>query len=108
MRLETPAIEHLELAAPYSAAIARFDAERGRHDVYRYGSDIMAEEHVFVPKTASRRPGQGWLVGTLLDQGRGRSGIAILDAEHVTDAPLAQAWVPYVLPLGFHGTFAAT
>lgn len=83
-----------------------FDGEHGRRDVYRYGSDIMAEEHVFVPKRGSRNPGQGWLIGTLLDHGRARSGIAILDAEYVSDGPLAQAWVPYVLPLGFHGTFA--
>lgn len=94
--------------APYSNAIAAIDSERGRHDVHRYGADIMAEEHVFVPRPGSRKPGQGWLIGTLFDHRRGRSGLAVLDAEHVADGPLATAWVPYTVPLGFHGSFTAS
>lgn len=93
--------------APYFNAIASIDGERERCDVHRYGADIMAEEHVFVPRPGSRKPGQGWLIGTLLDHGRGRSGMAVLDAEHVADGPLAQAWLPYTVPLGFHGWFSA-
>ena len=36
-----------------------------------------------------------------------RSGIAVLDARRVAEGPLAQAWLPYALPLGFHGHFSA-
>jgi all-trans-8'-apo-beta-carotenal 15,15'-oxygenase len=60
-----------------------------------------------VPQPLSRRAGQGWLIGTLLDYRSGRSGIAVLDAERMGDGPLAQAWVPYAFPLGFHGGFAS-
>ena len=95
-------------SAPYFNAIAVIDPDTGRRDMHRYGSDVMAEEHVFVPKPGSHEPGQGWLVGTLLDHGRGRSGIAVLDAERVADGPLAQAWLPYTVPLGFHGWFAGS
>jgi all-trans-8'-apo-beta-carotenal 15,15'-oxygenase len=92
--------------ASFFNAIACIDTERGRRDVYRYGSDVMAEEHCFVPQPGSRRAGQGWLIGRLLDYRNGRSGIAVLDAERVANGPLAQAWVPYTFPLGFHGGFA--
>ncbi len=92
---------------PYFNAVGAFDVERSRRQVHRYGDAIMAEEHVFVPRPGSRRAGDGWLVGTLLDTERGRSGIAVLDAERVGDGPLAQAWLPYAFPLGFHGHFAA-
>src|SRR5688500_13031807 len=95
-------------SAPFFNAIAAIDPDTGRRDMHRYGSDIMAEEHVFVPKPGSHKPGQGWLVGTLLDHGRGRSGIAVLDAERVADGPLVQAWLPYTVPLGSHGWFAGT
>lgn len=95
-----------EASAPYFNAVAAFDVTRGTREVHRYGRDILVEEHVFVPKPRSR-PGQGWLVGTLLDSARGRSGIAVLDAQRVGDGPLAQAWLPYAFPLGFHGHFAA-
>jgi all-trans-8'-apo-beta-carotenal 15,15'-oxygenase len=91
---------------PYFNAVMSFDPERDRRQVHRYGDRVLAEEHVFVPRPGSRKPGQGWLVGTLLDADRGRSGLAVLDAEHVDDGPLAEAWLPYTFPLGFHGTFA--
>lgn len=93
--------------APYFNGVAALDPERGRREVWSYGADIMAEEHVFVPRPGSRNPDDGWLVGTLLDPVRKRSGIAVLDARHVQNGPLAQAWLPYAVPLGFHGTFAA-
>lgn len=95
-------------AAPYFNAVAAFDVQRGRRQVHGYGESVLAEEHVFVPRPGSTRAGDGWLVGTLLDSVRGRSGIAVLDAEHLDAGPVAQAWLPHTLPLGFHGHFAAT
>ena len=92
--------------APYFNAVMRVDTEHGRVDSYRYGAKIFSEEHRFIPRPGSRRPNDGWLLGTLLDYEHGRSGIALLDAEHVSDGPVAMAWVPYTTPLGFHGWFA--
>ncbi|MDF3021888.1 MAG: putative carotenoid oxygenase, partial [Steroidobacteraceae bacterium] len=90
---------------PYFNAVCSIDAERDRIRHWRYGERIFAEEHRFVPKPGSSRPGQGWLLGTLLDHERGRSGLAVLDAERVEEGPIATAWVPYTTPLGFHGWF---
>ncbi|MEL1265495.1 carotenoid oxygenase family protein [Pseudoxanthomonas putridarboris] len=105
-RLYAPAQTN-ESTVPYFNAVASFDLARGRQQVHRYGRDVLVEEHLFVPRPGGRRPDEGWLVGTLLDGARGRSGIAVLDAQRVGDGPLAQAWLPYAFPLGFHGHFAA-
>lgn len=105
-RIFAPAFEGVH-SAPYFNAVAAFDVERGRRQVHRYGEAILAEEHVFVPRPGRSRAGEGWLVGTLLDSARGRSGIAVLDAQRVEEGPLAQAWLPHTVPLGFHGHFAA-
>ncbi|MET0808504.1 MAG: carotenoid oxygenase family protein [Pseudoxanthomonas sp.] len=105
-RLYAPTNEG-EHSAPYFNAIASFDVQRDRRQVHDYGRSVLVEEHVFVPRPGSTRVGDGWLVGTLLDSARGRSGIAVLDAEHLDAGPLAQAWLPHTLPLGFHGHFAA-
>jgi all-trans-8'-apo-beta-carotenal 15,15'-oxygenase len=91
--------------APYFNGVMSIDVERGRTTRFSYGAKVMAEEHRFVPKPGGR-PGEGWLLGTLLDYERGRSGIALLDAERVADGAIAMAWVPYTTPLGFHGWFA--
>ena len=105
-RLYAPTIDG-PATAPYFNAVAAFDIERGRRQLWNYGPDIMAEEHVFVPRPGSRNADDGWLIGTLLDPVNKRSGLAVLDARHLDDGPLAQAWLPYAVPLGFHGTFAA-
>jgi len=91
----------------YMDMICAFDPERGETDRFDYGDGVMAEEHRFVPAPAARRPRQGWLIGSLLDYRRQRSGIAILDAENLAAGPLAMAWLPRMLPLGFHGWFSA-
>ncbi len=106
-RLYAPTVSG-EHEAPYFNAVAAYDVDRGRRRLHRYGSQVLAEEHVFVPKPGRARVDQGWLVGTLLDSARGRTGIAVLDAERVDDGPLATAWLPYTLPLGFHGHFQPT
>ncbi len=93
--------------APFTNAVTAIDLHRGKQASHRYGDTIMSEEHVFVPKPGSSKAGQGWLVGSLLDYAKQRSGIAILDAERVDAGPLATAWLDTVFPLGFHGTFSA-
>ncbi|MDC7806891.1 carotenoid oxygenase family protein [Luteimonas sp BLCC-B24] len=95
-----------EASAPYFNAVQMIDAAADLRAVHRYGRDILVEEHVFVPRPGSTRPDDGWLVGTLLDPTRDRSGIAVLDAQRIGDGPLATAWLPYAFPLGFHGHFA--
>ena len=105
-RLYAPATDGDE-ATPYFNAVAAFDPARGRRQLHRYGTGILAEEHVFVPRPGRGGVDAGWLVGTLLDADRQRSGIAVFDARHVDAGPLAQAWLPYTVPLGFHGRFAA-
>lgn len=94
--------------APWPNAMSVIDLHRDRQITHSYGDYVLAEEHLFVPKAGSRRAGQGWLIGTLLDYRSMRSGLAVLDAEHVGSGPLATAWLPYSFPIGFHGAFAAS
>lgn len=91
--------------APYANSISAVDAE-GRVRTHRYGTRIMVEEHRFVPRPGSDKVDDGWLVGTVLDFEKQRTGLSILDACQVEDGPLAQAWLPYAMPLGFHGWFS--
>ena len=84
------------------------DLERdGVTESFDYGPGTLPEEHVFVPRPAARREDEGWLLGPFLDYGRGRSGIAVFDARHVADGPVARVWLDYPLPLAFHGHFSA-
>ena len=81
-----------------SAALERFDFSPG----------TIVEEHIFVPFPDARAEDDGWLVGTFLDWKRERSGVSIFDARGIADGPLCRGWLPYPLPLGFHGQFSTT
>ena len=86
--------------------VVKRDLEAGTTQSFDYGPGVIAEEHVFVPRRSPTREDDGWLVGAFLDYVRGLSGIAVFDARHVADGPVARAWLEYPLPLAFHGEFS--
>lgn len=87
-------------------SVVRLDIDTGKVDRYRYGTDVMVEEHVFIPaRTASAREGDGWLVGTALDLRSRHTLLSVFDARRLAQGPLAQGSMERAVPLGFHGTF---
>lgn len=93
--------------SPWLTVVVRRDRETGAEDRFDYGPMTAAEEHVFVPRPGSVAEGDGWLVGTVLDVAKRRTGLSVLDARRLADGPVAQAWLDVALPLGFHGAFVA-
>jgi carotenoid cleavage dioxygenase len=83
------------------------DTQTGRARRYDYGEHLVAEEHVFVPKPGKTGELDAWLLGTTFDARRQATVLNLLDAAHIEDGPVAQAVLPYLLPLGFHGNFTA-
>jgi carotenoid cleavage dioxygenase len=81
------------------------DTHTGRSRRYDYGAHAIAEEHVFVPKPGKTGELDAWLLGTTFDARRQATVLNLLDAAHIEDGPIAQAVLPYALPLGFHGNF---
>ncbi len=84
------------------------DLHTGRSQRFDYGAHQVAEEHVWVPKPGRSGELDAWLLGTTFDARRQATVLNLLDAAHIGDGPIAQAVLPYVLPLGFHGNFTAT
>ena len=85
--------------------VVRWDLDSGANERFAYGTDMLAEEHVFVPRPGSDREDDGWLVGTVLDLREKITRISVFDARRLSDGPVASVTLPYALPLGFHGTF---
>ena len=81
------------------------DRPRRRFD---YGAQVVAEEHIVVPKPGAQRRARRLAAGHRLRRRARRSRcVNLLDAAHVDDGPIAQAVLPYTLPFGFHGNFTA-
>jgi len=83
------------------------DLQTGRVDRYDYGEHRVVEEHILVPKPRASGELDAWLVGTTFDAKRKVTIVNVLDARQVSAGPIAQAALPYWLPLGFHGNFTA-
>jgi carotenoid cleavage dioxygenase len=83
------------------------DIETGRARRHDYGDHAVAEEHILVPKPGKTGERDAWLLGTTFDSRRQATVLNVLDAAHVEDGPIAQAVLPYTLPLGLHGNFTA-
>jgi all-trans-8'-apo-beta-carotenal 15,15'-oxygenase len=81
-----------------TGAVQRFD----------YGADFMPEEHIVVPRPSGSQELDGWLLATAYHLPSRRHCVSCFDARRVADGPIARAWLPYGLPMGFHGSFTAT
>ena len=87
----------IQLAHLASGRVQRFD----------YGAQVIAEEHVLVPKPGRSGELDAWVLGTTFDAARQATVLNLLEATDIAAGPIAQAILPYVLPLGFHGNFTA-
>ena len=83
------------------------DTQTGRRQRFDYGEQMVVEEHILVPKPGKSGELDAWLLGTTFDARRQSTVLNLLDAAHIADGPIAQAVLPYILPLGFHGNFTA-
>ncbi len=83
------------------------DLQTGRLDRYDYGDGQVAEEHILVPRPRGSGELDAWLLGTSFDVKRQVTAVNVFDAKRVSAGPVAQATLPYWLPLGFHGNFTA-
>lgn len=81
------------------------DLQTGKVQRFDYGADALVEEHILVPRPGGSAELDAWLVGTTFDARRGVTLLNVLDAKAVSAGPIAQAALPYWLPLGFHGNF---
>jgi all-trans-8'-apo-beta-carotenal 15,15'-oxygenase len=89
--------------ALWSDSVSRTNVDSGKEDTYRYGADFLVEEHVPVCPKADES--KGYLVGTALHIQSKRTCINVFDINNLAAGPIARGWLPYHLPLGFHGNF---
>lgn len=78
--------------------------DSGTIDEFDYGNEFLVEEHVVVEKGKHSQK-NGWLIGTALHWPSKKSCVSLFEAENIAAGPIARAWLPFHIPLGFHGNF---
>ena len=83
--------------------ICQLNVDNGKLNQFQFGDDFIVEEHV--PFSPSGKENKAYLIGTALHVPTKRSCLNVFDANALANGPLCRAWLPYYLPLGFHGHF---
>ena len=84
--------------------IARFDHRSGATDTFATADDGLIEP-VFVPRSADAAEDDGWILTVGYNVPEHRSRLMVFDAAHIPDGPVAEAWLPFHVPVSFHGAF---
>ncbi|MDO6428867.1 carotenoid oxygenase family protein [Thalassotalea sp. 1_MG-2023] len=90
----------------WNDTVSNYHISNGKIQQYVYGKDFLVEEHIAVSPT--NKEGEGYLIGTALHVPSKRTCLNIFDVKALSNGPVCRAWLPYHIPLGFHGNFVAT
>ena len=88
---------------PLLQGVAVSDWRTGKADVFDFGKDHCAEEHLFVPRPGSSAELDGWLVGTTLNLKARATELHVFEASRVSAGPVCSWRADLPLPVGFHG-----
>jgi carotenoid cleavage dioxygenase len=81
----------------------RFEHVQRRVQSFFAGADSGLQECCFVPRSARAAEGDGYLVGVADRPFEARSDLLILDAQRLSDGPLANVRMPFRIYAQIHG-----
>ena len=93
---------------PMLSGVAVYDDRKEKLVTFSYPDHQIPEEHLFVAAPGSDPESAGWIVGSALDVKNDRMLLNVFDVNAPDAGPVATATLPYALPLGLHGKFAAS
>ncbi|MGW1419966.1 carotenoid oxygenase family protein [Bradyrhizobium manausense] len=88
--------------------IVRIDWQNGERSVYATpNAPGGAQEPVFVPRAPDAREGEGFVVCLVNVDAENRAELVVIDAEKMTEGPVATIRLPFNQPQAFHGCFVS-
>ena len=76
--------------------------ESGDWTSISFGPETYTGEAIIVPKSVGDKF-KCWIAAMFFDGRTNRTGMAIIDADHFADGPVAKTWFPGPVPFTFHG-----
>jgi carotenoid cleavage dioxygenase-like enzyme len=81
------------------------DMTTGKADAWFAGDTSSTQEPVFAPKSANAPEGVGYVMGVVNRRAEHRSDLVILDAQRMSEGPVATIRIPVRLKYGIHGNW---
>jgi carotenoid cleavage dioxygenase-like enzyme len=85
--------------------LAHIDHRSGEVSVWRPGAADHCGEPVFVARSADADEGDGFVLSVIFRAETQCSDLAVFDALHLADGPIACAHLSHRVPAGFHGNW---
>ena len=95
----------LNVDARHRFRLVHVDLERGLEDFFAFPDGEFNSETLFVPRAPGAPEGDGYLLTIVYRSSSQTSHLAVFDAQHVSDGPIARAHFDHHVPSGFHGTW---
>ncbi|MBD2019753.1 carotenoid oxygenase family protein [Leptolyngbya sp. FACHB-36] len=92
-------------ATPKFDGLIKFDLGNHSSQTHHFGTGRYGGEGVFVPRSGATDEDDGWLMTFVHDEAQDTSELIVLNAQAVTDEPIARVLIPQRVPYGFHGTW---
>lgn len=90
--------------APLQAVLKR-DLVTGQDEIWSFAPRGFAGEPIFVPRPQGTTEDDGWVLDLFYNAERRCSELAILDAQRISQGPVATLKLPHHVPYGLHGNF---
>jgi all-trans-8'-apo-beta-carotenal 15,15'-oxygenase len=88
------------------AALGKLDPATGALVIHELPAGQRTTEPLFVARPGATRADDGHLIALQHDEASARAFLAVYDAAHLPDGPVARAWFDHQVPITFHGVFA--
>ncbi len=86
-------------------AILKIDWQSGERQLHSFAPHGYVSEPIFVPKPDATAEDDGWVLVMVYDASHHRSDVVILDAQDLTQKPLARLHLLHHIPYGLHGSW---
>lgn len=85
--------------------LLKYDFTSGYSQSHEFGLGRYGGEAVFVPRADGVQEDDGWLLSFIYDTAKKTSELIVVNAQDLTDEPVARILLPQRVPYGFHGTW---
>ncbi|MBW4605858.1 MAG: carotenoid oxygenase family protein [Hassallia sp. WJT32-NPBG1] len=85
--------------------LLKYDFVKGKSQSHKFKPGCYGGEAVFVPRPSGVQEDDGWLLTFVYDTARKASELIVVNAQDLTNEPVANILLPRRVPYGFHGTW---
>ncbi|PCJ41253.1 MAG: hypothetical protein COA99_09060 [Moraxellaceae bacterium] len=85
--------------------LLKLNVQTGESTIVGLGSEQFPSEPVFIRKKNAKSEDEGYLLTITYDGNKHLSYLAVLDAQHLKQGPIAKIHFGQALPIGFHGAW---